>query len=156
MVVDLSDLVEHRTVLTGLACASRKAVLQLIATTAADAFGLDAGAVGDGLAARERLGSTGFGGGVALPHARLEGLDTVRAVLIRLDRPVPWAAVDELPVDLVFALLSPTAAGASHLKALARVSRAMRDGAFVAKLRGAASADAMYALLTGDHARDAA
>jgi PTS system nitrogen regulatory IIA component len=108
------------------------------------------------LGEREKLGSTGFGGGIAIPHGRLDGLKRVCGVFARLSKPVDFAAVDELPVDLVFMLLSPTGAGAEHLKALACVSRKLRDRGFAAKLRGAGSNDAVYALLTGVEARDAA
>ncbi|MBX4389252.1 PTS sugar transporter subunit IIA, partial [Mycobacterium tuberculosis] len=93
----------------------------LLADVAARAYGLDAAAVAAALAARERLGTTGFGGGIAIPHGRIEGLESVRGVMMRLDRPIDFGAVDDSPVDLVFMLLSPVQAGAEHLKALARV-----------------------------------
>ena len=114
-----------------------------------------AGEVADGLAAREKLGSTGFGGGVAIPHARLPGLARVRGLFLRLAQPIEYKALDDAPVDLVFALLSPPDAGADHLKALAQVSRRLRDIGFVAKLRGAGSTDALYALFAADEARGA-
>lgn len=153
---DLSDLLRPEAVLTGVAAASRKAVLAGVATAAAAIVDGDARDIGDRLAAREKLGSTGFGHGVAIPHARLPGLAAVTGVFARLAHPVEFGAVDDLPVDLVFVLLSPVDAGADHLKALARVSRLLRDRPFLAKLRGAASRDALYALLCEDQARDAA
>ena len=153
---DFSDLLTPSSVLEGVGAASRKALFQQLGMIAADHHDLDAKAVADALADREKLGSTAFGGGVALPHGRLAGLDHVVGIFARLARPIEFAAIDDLPVDIAFALLSPPDAGADHLKALARVSRAVRDRGFVAKLRGAASPDALYALLTAGEARDAA
>lgn len=153
---DLSDLLRHDAVVAGVAVPSKKAVIAAVAATAAGLVDGDPRDIAERLAAREKLGSTGFGLGVAIPHARLPGLATVIGVFLRLAQPVDFAAVDDLPVDLVFALLSPVEAGAEHLKALARVSRRMRDRALLAKLRGAGSRDALYALLCQDEARDAA
>jgi len=112
--------------------------------------------VAERLADRERLGSTGFGGGVAIPHAKLEGLTAPTGLFVRLAQPIEFQAVDDLPVDLVFALLSPVDAGQEHLKALARISRRLRDRPFVDKLRGAGSPDALYALFTTPDPRRAA
>jgi PTS system nitrogen regulatory IIA component len=153
---DFSDLLRPEAVMTGLAVASKKAVFQQLAATAATVAGADAGLVFDRLTAREKLGSTGFGGGVALPHAKLPGLDVPIGIFARLAQPIGFQAVDDLPVDLVFALLSPERAGSVHLKALARVSRRMRDANFLGKLRGAGSRDAVYALFTTADARHAA
>ncbi|WP_337848192.1 PTS sugar transporter subunit IIA [Sphingomonas sp.] len=153
---DLDDLLTPEAVASGVTAGSKKKLFALLAEAAGRAHGLDPAVVAAQLVARERLGSTGFGGGIAIPHARIEGLDRVRGVMMRLDRPLDFGSVDEIPVDLVFMLLSPVAAGAEHLKALARVSRRMRDRGFTAKLRGAGSADALYALLAGTEARDAA
>jgi len=154
--IDLSDLVRPEAVAEGLAAASKKVLFQQLGALAATAYGIDAKAAADGLAQREKLGSTGFGGGIAIPHARIEGIDAIHGIFVRLARPIDFTAVDDLPVDLVFALFSPPDVGAAHLKALARVSRLLRDAAFVAKLRGAGSKDALYFLLTQDEARDAA
>jgi PTS system nitrogen regulatory IIA component len=153
---DFSDLLTPSTVLEGVGAASRKALFQQLGAIAGEEYGLDAKVVAETLAAREKLGSTAFGGGVALPHGRLAGIERVLGIFIMLTRPIEFAAIDDLPVDMVFALLSPPDAGADHLKALARVSRAVRDRGFVAKLRGAGSPDALYALLTAGEARDAA
>lgn len=153
---DFSDMLRHDAVLTNVVAANKKAVLQCLATTAAGIVGTDAKTIADRLGAREKLGSTGFGGGVAIPHAKLEGLAQVTGVFARLAQPVDFQAVDDLPVDLVFMLLSPTDAGATHLKALARVSRRLRDAGFLDKLRGSGSRDALYALFTADAVRDAA
>ncbi len=153
---DLTSLLTPRTVLADLAAPNKKALFQQLGSLAASAYGLDARPVTERLAEREKLGSTGFGGGIAIPHARIEGLAHVVAVFARLEQPVDFAAVDDLPVDLVFMLLSPVGAGADHLKALASVSRRLRDRNFAAKLRGAGSPDALFALLAGVEARDAA
>ena len=134
----------------------KKQLFQRIAALAADAYGLDADMVADALFDRERLGSTGFGGGVAIPHAKITGLDKMCGVVVLLDPAAPFDAVDDLPVDIVFALLSPVDSGAEHLKTLARVSRYLRDEAQVARLRGARSTGALHALLAGGGARDAA
>jgi PTS system nitrogen regulatory IIA component len=153
---DFSDLVTPETILAGVTAPTKKALFQQFGTVAAATFGLDAKAVADTLGDREKLGSTGFGGGIAIPHGRISGIDRVVGLFAKLDSPLDFAAIDDLPVDLVFMLLSPPIAGAEHLKALARVSRALRDRSFAAKLRGAGSPDALVALLTQGEARDAA
>lgn len=153
---DLHDILAPQAVLERVNAGNRKALFQQLAAVAADVYRLDAAAIVETVAAREKLGSTGFGGGVATPHGKLPGLDQVCGVFARLTHPIAFDAVDDLPVDIVFLLLSPPDAGAAHLKALARVSRMLRDRAFVANLRGAASRDALVALLTADQARDAA
>lgn len=153
---DLLDLIRPEGVASAVAAVSKKQLFQQLAQIAGTVYGVDADMVVERLVERERLGSTGFGGGVAIPHAKLDGLDHVVGVFAQLIQPIDFDAVDDEPVDLVFMLLSPTDGGAAHLKALARVSRSMRDGTFVAKLRGAASNDAIYALFAGEEARDAA
>ena len=153
---DFSDLLRPDAVQTGVIATNKKAVFQHIATIAAEIVDADAKTIAERLGAREKLGSTGFGGGVAIPHTKLEGLAQVTGVFVRLAQAVDFQAVDDLPVDLVFMMLSPTDAGAVHLKALARVSRRLRDKAFLEKLRGAGSPDALYALFTADEVRDAA
>ena len=151
---DLSDILRPDAVLTGLPVATKKALFAQLVATAAAVVTIDVRDAVDRLAAREKLGSTGFGGGVAIPHAKMPGLDRVTGVFARLAKPIGFQAVDDLPVDLVFMLLSPVDAGADHLKALARVSRRLRDSAFLEKLRGAASRDALYALFAEDGVRD--
>jgi PTS system nitrogen regulatory IIA component len=153
---DITDLLRPDAVLKDVVVANKKQLCQQIGAVAADLYALDARQVADKLTARERLGSTGFGNGVAIPHAKIEGLDTVSGVFMRLAQPLAFDAVDDLPVDLVFALVSPVDAGADHLKALARVSRRLRDRNFLIKLRGAGSRDALFALFSVDDARDAA
>ena len=154
--VDFHDFVSSDALATGLTVNCNMQLFQKIATLAACAYGLDADEVGDALFERERLGSTGFGGGVAIPHAKIAGLDRMCGLVVLLDPPVPFDAVDDAPVDIVFALLSPVDSGAEHLKTLARVSRYLRDDNQVARLRGAKSDAALHALLAGGGARDAA
>jgi PTS system nitrogen regulatory IIA component len=134
----------------GVAATSKKHLFGLLGAIAAPALARDAGEIAAALAEREKLGSTGFGGGVAIPHARLPGLTRIVVVVARLAQGIEFQAVDDTPVDIVVAMLSPPNAGAEHLKALARVSRRFRDRGFVAKLRGAGSRDALWALLTAD------
>ncbi|WP_033920711.1 PTS sugar transporter subunit IIA [Sphingomonas sp. 37zxx] len=150
------EILTHDSVVSGVSVSGKKPLFQQLAALAGERLGLDTKLVGQRLAAREKLGSTGFGGGIAIPHARIETLDRVRGMFVRLVQSVDFDAVDGLPVDLVFMLLSPVDAGADHLKALARVSRLLRDRTLAEKLRGAASTDALFALLTGVETRDAA
>ena len=153
---DLSDLISPDAALYGLSVPNKKSLFQQLAATAATLTGLDSRVIVERLLERERLGSTGFGGGVAIPHGRMDGLEKVVGLVARLANPIDFQAIDGMPVDLVFVLLSPPDAGVEHLKALARVSRKLRDRAFVAKLRGANSPDALYALFAQSDTRDAA
>ncbi|HWD57749.1 MAG TPA: PTS IIA-like nitrogen regulatory protein PtsN [Stellaceae bacterium] len=146
---ELADLVTPRGVIAQLRAPTKRQVLQELARRAATVTGLADKRIYDALAERERLGTTGIGAGVAVPHCRLPELTRLHGMFARLERPVPFEAIDDQPVDLVFLLLAPSEAGAEHLKALARVSRLLRDKAMCEKLRGANSADALYALLTG-------
>lgn len=156
MSVDLSDLIAPELVFTGAVAPNKRGLLQQVASVAGAALGLDPAMLATALVEREKLGSTGFGEGVAIPHARIPGLDRIACVVARAAKPVDYGAIDGAPVDIVFALFSPSGAGAAHLKALARVSRLLRDTGLVAKLRGAGSPDAIWALITADEARDAA
>jgi len=153
---DLSDLLSPQAMQAALAVPNKKVLFQQLGNIASRLVDADARTIVEKLAERERLGSTGFGGGIAIPHGKIEGLDRVVGVFARLTTPIDFAAIDDLPVDLVFLLLSPIDAGVEHLKALARVSRRLRDKAFVAKLRGAGSDDALYALFAAGEARHAA
>ena len=154
--VHFNDIVSPDALATEVTVNGTKMLFQKIAALAAQSYGVDAEAAADALLERERLGSTGFGGGVAIPHAKLPDLDRMCGVVVLLDPPAPFDAVDDAPVDVVFALLSPQDSGAEHLKTLARVSRYLRDEAQVTRLRGAKSAEALHALLAGGEARDAA
>jgi PTS system nitrogen regulatory IIA component len=135
---------------------TKPAVLEVLAGRFAAVYGLDAASVLERIVARESLGSTGFGRGVAIPHARIGGLNRPVAAFLRLDTPVAFEAADGLPVDIVFGLLSPEHAGASHLHALAAISRMMRDEAMHAALSQAPSDEALYGLLSNVIDRDAA
>ncbi len=135
---DFSDLLRHDTVLAGVTAANKKTLFQALAAACRGPAGRDAKILAEVLLEREKLGSTGFGGGVAIPHGKLEGLTQIVGVFARLAQPVDFQAVDDMPVDLVFAMFSPADAGSAHLKALARISRRLRDKGFVAKLRGRA------------------
>ena len=153
---DLTEILAGDAVEASLTAANKKALFQLLSAAMSQRTGLAAKDIVAALNAREKLGSTGFGGGVAIPHGKVDGLTRVVGAFARLSQPIDFGAVDGLPVDLVFLLLSPPDAGADHLKALASVSRAFRDRATVAKLRGAGSKDALYALLAGEEARHVA
>lgn len=153
---DLSDILSDKAVDADMVVANKKALFTQLSAAAAKLTGLPAKTIVTSLNAREKIGSTGFGGGAAIPHGKIDGLPGVFGFFARLETPVDFQSIDNVPVDLVFLLLSPPDAGADHLKALARVSRAFRDSQTVAKLRGARSRDAIYALLAGGEARDAA
>jgi len=153
---DLSGILTSKAVDAGVSATNKKALFQQLAAAASRQSGLAAKDIAAALNAREKIGSTGFGAGCAIPHGKIAGLESVFGYFARLASPIDFGAVDGLPVDLVFLILSPPDAGADHLKALASVSRTFRDRATVAKLRGARSKDALYALLAGEETRDAA
>jgi len=139
-----------------IAAESKQSILERLAERFAGVYGLDPVLVLERLEEREKLGSTGFGRGVAIPHARIPDLGRPVAVFLRLDTPVAFDAADGMPVDMVFGLLSPEAAGAAHLHALAAISRMMRDDKLHAALGEATGAEALYALLANGIDRDAA
>ena len=153
---ELSDILSSDAVQAALSVPNKKVLFQQLAAVAGKMVDIQPKVIVERLVERERLGSTGFGGGVAIPHGKIEGLNRVVGVFARLAQPIDFNAIDDMPVDLVFLLLSPPDAGVEHLKALARVSRKLRDRAFVAKLRGAGSEDALYALFATGETRDAA
>jgi PTS system nitrogen regulatory IIA component len=146
--MEIADLITPDAVVPRLRAANKKQLLQELARRAAELVGLHERQIFDVLLERERLGSTGVGNGIAIPHGKLAGLKRLQGMFLRLNPPVDFDAVDEQPVDLVFLLLAPESAGADHLKALARVSRFLRDRSVCEKLRGAEHLDAIYALLT--------
>ena len=150
------DLITPQSVIPNLRVASKKQALQELARRAAEITGQHERAIFDVLLERERLGTTGVGHGIAIPHGKLPNLDRVYGVFARLERPIDFDAIDEQPVDLIFLLLAPESAGADHLKSLARVSRLLRDSVLCQKLRGSESADAIYALLSHTEASHAA
>ena len=153
---DLGHMLTVDAIDAALTVANKKALFQQIGASAARMTGIPARDIVTSLSEREKLGSTGFGGGIAIPHGKIEGLQRVFGYFARLTAPIDFQSVDTLPVDLVFLILSPPDAGADHLKALASVSRTLRDRDIVAKLRGARSRDALFALLAGVESAHAA
>ncbi len=154
--MELADLVAKSAILPTLKVSSKKHLFQEIANRAADTYAIPARHVIAGLTAREQLGSTAMGEGVAIPHARIEGLDQIVGLFARLERPVDFDAMDGRGVDLVFVLLAPENSGADHLRALARVSRLLRSGEVCEKLRSTPKGEALYALITEPPASRAA
>jgi nitrogen PTS system EIIA component len=134
----------------------KSGVLDALATRFAKVYALDRNVVLEGLEEREALGSTGFGRGIALPHARIEGLKRPVAALLKLTRPIDFGSADRMPVDLAIGLLSPINAGATHLHALAALSRMVRDEDMHRALTEASDTETLYALLTNASDRDAA
>jgi PTS system nitrogen regulatory IIA component len=153
--MDITTLVSPESVIPNLKATSKKQALQELARNAGELTGLHDRAVFDVLLERERLGTTGVGNGIAIPHGKLAQLDKLYGVFARLERPIDFDAIDEQPVDLIFLLLAPESAGADHLKALARVSRLLRDKSMCEKLRATTTADGLYALLIGSEAQAA-
>jgi PTS system nitrogen regulatory IIA component len=146
--LEIADLLAGPdAVLACVKASGKKALLAELAAKAATLYQLDERRLFDRLLERERLGSTGIGGGIAIPHGRMAGIDKPVGLFARLGHPVDFDSIDERPVDTVFLLLAPEGAGADHLKALARVSRLLRDRGLVEKLRATENADALYALL---------
>jgi PTS system nitrogen regulatory IIA component len=146
--MEIADLLGPESVLPKLRVSGKKQALQELAKRAAALTHLPERQIFDVILERERLGTTGVGGGIAIPHGRLPKLDHIYGIFARLEQPIDFESIDEQPVDLIFMLLAPEAAGADHLKALARVSRLLRDRAITEKLRGSDSREALYALLT--------
>ncbi|WP_374468002.1 PTS IIA-like nitrogen regulatory protein PtsN [Phenylobacterium sp.] len=146
----IGELLDRNAISLRASAANKRQALKVVADIAARNLKLDAGEVLEALLEREQAGSTGVGHGVAAPHARLEGLDRMRGVFVRLDEPVEFESVDDKPVDLIFALFAPKDAGAEHLRALARVSRMLRQANLREQLRQAGTADAIHALLVQD------
>lgn len=145
--MDLGDLIRPDAVLASLKAKTKKQVLQEMAAVAAGFTGLSERDIFGILLQRERLGSTGVGRGIAIPHGKLANLDRIIGIFARLDEAIDYDAVDDEPVDLVVLLLAPEGAGADHLKALARISRLLREPEAINKLRGAKDAAALYSVL---------
>ena len=154
--MQLSQFLDFEAIRVDLTATNKRQLLNQLAQLAGARLAVDPSTVADAIAEREQLGSTGFGGGVAIPHGKLPTLERVYALVARLASPVDYKSIDHEPVDLVFLLLSPSNAGADHLKALAAVSRLVRHEPTVEKLRGARSRDALAAVLIGAEERDAA
>jgi PTS system nitrogen regulatory IIA component len=148
----LTDLIAPNAVIAALKVNSKKQALQELAAKAALLTGQNERAVFEVLLQREKLGSTGVGNGIAIPHGKLPKLGKLFGLFARLDRPIDFEALDGQPVDLVFLLLAPETAGADHLKALARVARLLRDPDVARKLRESRDREALYAVLMLEHA----
>jgi nitrogen PTS system EIIA component len=144
----LADIIDARAILANVKSQSKKQLLQDLAQAMAPATGLESRKIFETLNTREKLGSTGLGQGIAIPHGRVNGLERVSGMFAHLAQPVDFGSIDGDPVDLVFVLLAPEHDGADHLTALARISRLMRQPQTVAKLRGTQSPEALYAILT--------
>lgn len=147
--IDFSNLLDESVVFDALQADSRHAVLRKLSEALAERSGIDSRIILEAVTLRERLGSTGVGEGVAIPHVRLAGIDRPIGAFARLAAPVDFEAVDDNPCDLVFMLLAPEAEGSAHLKALAQVSRVFRQSGFRADLRSASDAGALCSLLFG-------
>ncbi|HVZ67825.1 MAG TPA: PTS IIA-like nitrogen regulatory protein PtsN [Rhizomicrobium sp.] len=146
--MEITDLLTPESVIAALKAQGKKQLLQELAARAAPLTGLPERRIFETLTERERLGTTGVGQGIAIPHGRLAGLTKITGLFARLETPIDYDAVDNQPVDLVFLLLAPEQAGADHLKALARVSRLLRNQTVCEKLRAASKPEALYAILT--------
>lgn len=156
MGMDLSDLVAPEGVTASLKATSKKQALQMLASKAAELTGQAEREIFTTLLERERLGSTGVGHGVAIPHGKLPGLDRVVGLFARVNTPLDFEALDDQPVDLLFVLLAPEGSGADHLKALARIARVLRDEVMAEKIRSTDHASGIYSVLTGGSQEDAA
>ncbi len=154
--MDLRDLIAPEAVIPSLKAKTKKQVLQELAQKAAALTGMDGRQIFDTLLQRERLGSTGVGRGIAIPHGRLPALKKIVSIFVRLDEPIDFEALDREPVDLIFLLLAPEHAGGDHLKALARISRILREPATIERLRAAETPAALYSVLTEPAASPAA
>lgn len=152
----LCEFLDFDSIRADLGVSNKRQLLQMLGQIAGGRLGFDPAAIVDSIVERERLGTTGFGRGVAIPHGKVEGLESIYAMAVRLSEPVDYKAIDGAKVDLVFLLLSPPDAGAAHLKALAAISRAARSETTLEKLRGARSRDALAAVLMAVDERDAA
>src|SRR5918997_4998886 len=144
----LLDFLDPQAVLPALRVNSKKQALQELASHAARLTGLAEGVIYEALLQRARLGSTGIGEGIAIPHGKLPGLTRIFGLIARLDKPVDFEALDAQPVDVLFLLLAPEGAGADHLKALARVARVLREPGLIERVRAAREGAALYAVMT--------
>lgn len=154
--MDLSDLVTQKSIMPSVKVASKKQLLQVLSEKAADITGLSERDIFDTIMQREKLGSTGVGNGIAIPHGKLKNVSHITGIFARLETPVDFEALDDEPVDLVFMLLAPETAGADHLKALSRIARILREPEMVSKLRATKDASALFAFLTAHPASYAA
>ena len=154
--MEINDLISSDVVVANLKATSKKQVLHNLARRASKQTGVNERDIFDVLMERERLGSTGVGNGIAIPHGKLPELERLHGLFALLEQPVDFQAIDEHPVDLIFLLLAPESAGADHLKALAKISRLLRNTGICDKLRGSETSDALYAILTANMEHQAA
>jgi PTS system nitrogen regulatory IIA component len=154
--MDFSELLKPEAVKVLTSASSKKRLMQEIGDLAEQAYGLNSDVVLDALLAREGLGPTGVGHGVALPHARIDELESVLGVFVILDKPIDFGSVDRQPVDIAFAIFAPDDAGVDHLKALALVSRTLRDSSICTKLRSNRNPATLYTILTSAESEQAA
>ena len=146
--MEINNLVSPESVLSNLRVTGKKQALQELARRAANISGQPERGVFDVLMERERLGTTGVGNGIAIPHGKVAKIDRLYGVFARLESPIDFQSIDDQPVDLIFLLLAPESAGADHLKALAKISRLLRDTSTCDKLRGTNTIDGIYAILS--------
>lgn len=152
----LTEFLDFEAIKPAMSAGNKRSLLQQLANLAGTRLDVGQSEILRTIKEREKLGSTGFGQGVAIPHGKVDGLKQIYCLFVRLSDPVRYKAIDEVPVDLVFLLLSPPDAGAEHLKALAAISRVVRHAPTLEKMRGARSRDALAAVLMGADERDAA
>lgn len=147
--MELGQILSQDDIVPCAKVSSKRQLLQLAADRLAEKTGIEAHTIFETLVEREKCGSTGLGGGIAVPHGKIKGIDRVLGLFVRLDRAIDFDAIDEAPVDLAFVLLAPQGAGADHLKALSRIARTLREEGLVENLRATRDADKLYALLVG-------
>ena len=152
----LADILQPEGILPALRVQSKKQLLMELAACASKLTGISEREIFEVVLQREKLGSTGVGGGIAIPHGKLKSLNRITGVFARLETPVDFEALDDQPVDIVFMLLAPEGAGADHLKALSRIARVLRDQDLVARLRSSESVSALDACLNQEQASNAA
>ncbi len=152
----IAEMIQPSAIVANLRVSSKKQALRELSKRAAELTGLSERKIFEVLIQRERLGTTGVGHGIGIPHGKLSELDRLYGLFARLEHPIDFDAIDEQPVDLICVLLAPETAGADHLKALARVSRLLRDQSVCEKIRGSDKAEAIHALLTNSTASHAA
>lgn len=145
--MDLEDLIVTHSILPTLKVSSKKQAIQVLSEKAAEIAELDEHEVFETLLQRERLGSTGVGAGIAIPHGKLTSVKKIFGVFARLENPIDFDSLDDQPVDIIFLLLAPEGAGADHLKALAKIARLLRNSDIIQKIRATNDSDALYSLL---------
>lgn len=145
--MDLEDLIVAQSILPTLKISSKKQAIQVLSEKAAELSGLDEREVFETLLQRERLGSTGVGSGIAIPHGKLPSVEKIFGIFARLENPIDFDALDDQPVDIIFLLLAPEGAGADHLKALAKIARLLRHSNTIQKIRATVDQEALYSLL---------